>query len=318
VGEDARRTAAETAALRRQISFGKLRVPLDNVPACLYAINSKVPKAVASMALLWLRFALGCYFIGLVYAFVALTRPSDLFSRIALHAASLGMVFHFVSLVEIFLTEQGVWASVHNSESLLAFLSMTFFMIVYSIYKTTSPGVVVFPIVFFLTFVAAVDQQPVLLTAFVKHRGWLVAHIILIFTGYAALVLSFGASLLYLLQERRLKAKKATSLTSFLPALEVIDQIGYRSLLLGFPFMTLGLITGSIVAMSAYGRVDFLDPKILLSVLMWAVYMLMVFTRWNSGWRGRRAAVLATFAFVAALAAWAANYFSTIHRFVAS
>ena len=75
-----------------------------------------------------------------------------------------------------------------------------------------------------------------------QHKGWLVAHIILIFTGYAALLLSFGASLLYLLQERRLKAKKPSSLISFLPALEVIDQIGYRSLLLGFPFMTLGLL----------------------------------------------------------------------------
>ena len=46
---------------------------------------------------------------------------------------------------------------------------------------------VVFPIVFFLTFVAAIDQQPVLLTAFVQHKGWPIAHIILIFTGYAAL-----------------------------------------------------------------------------------------------------------------------------------
>jgi ABC-type uncharacterized transport system permease subunit len=267
------------------------------------------------MSLIWLRFALGCYLIGLVYAFVALSRTSDLFSRIALHAASLGMVFHFVSLVEAYVYGHAVWASVHNAESLLGFLSMTFFMVIYAIYKTTSPGVVVFPIVFFLTFVAAVDQQPVLLTSFVQHKGWLIAHIILIFTGYAALLLSFGASLLYLLQERRLKSKNPSSLIPFLPALEVIDQIGYRSLLLGFPFMTLGLITGSVVAMSAYGHVDFLDPKILLSVLMWAVYMVMVFTRWNSGWRGRRAAVLATFAFVAALAAWAANYFSAIHRF---
>ena len=270
------------------------------------------------MSLLWLRFALGCYFIGLVYAFVALTRTSDLFSRVALHAASLGMVFHFVSLAELFLSGQMVLASVRNGESLLAFISMTFFMIIYVIYKTTSPGVVVFPVVFFLTFVAAVDQQPVLLTSFVSHKGWLAAHIFLIFIGYASLLVSFGASLLYLLQERRLKAKKSTSLISFLPALEVIDQIGYRSLLLGFPFMTLGLLTGSVVAISTYGRLDFLDPKILLSVLMWAVYMLMVFTRWNSGWRGRRAAFLATFAFVAALAAWAANYFSAIHRFAAS
>jgi ABC-type uncharacterized transport system permease subunit len=267
------------------------------------------------MSLLWLRFALACYFVGLVYAFFALTRTSDLFSRVALHAASLGMVFHFVSLVELFLSGQIAGASLNNGESLLAFLSMTFFMIVYAIYKTTSPGVVVFPIVFFLTFVAAIDEQPVLHTSFVQHKGWLIAHIILIFTGYAALVLSFGASLLYLIQERRLKAKKPSSLISFLPALEVIDQIGYRSLLLGFPFMTLGLITGSIVAMSTYGHVDFADPKILLSILMWVVYMIMVFTRWNSGWRGRRAAVLATVTVLTAVVAWVANYFSTMHRF---
>ena len=50
---------------------------------------------IRPMSLLWLRFALACYFIGLVYAFVALTRTSDLFSRVALHAASLG---HGVSL----------------------------------------------------------------------------------------------------------------------------------------------------------------------------------------------------------------------------
>src|SRR5438477_4235555 len=270
------------------------------------------------MSLLWLRFALGCYFVGLVYAFVALSRTSDLFSRIALHAASLGMVFHFVSLTELFLSGQVVWASVHNGESLLAFLSMAFFMVIYTIYQTTSPGVVVFPVVFFLTFVAAVDEQPVLLTQFVSHKGWLIAHIMLIFTGYAALLVSFGASLLYLLQERRLKAKKPTSLIAFLPALEVIDQIGYRSLLLGFPFMTLGLLTGSVVAVTTYGHVDFLDPKILLSLLMWAVYMEMEFKRWTYGWCGRRAEFLASFAFVAALAAWAANYFSAIHRFAAS
>jgi ABC-type uncharacterized transport system permease subunit len=270
------------------------------------------------MSLLWLRVALACYFIGLVYAFVALNRTSDLFSRIALHAATLGMVFHFVSLVELFLSGQVVWASVRNGESLLAFLSMTLFMLVYVIYHTTSPGVVVFPVVFFLTFVAAVDQQPVLLTSFVPHNGWLIAHIILIFTSYAALLLSFGASLLYLVQERRLKSKKPASLTSYLPSLEVIDQIGYRSLLLGFPFMTLGLLTGSVLAVLQFGHVNFFDPKFSLSILTWVVYMLMVFTRWNSGWRGRRAAFLATFAFVAALAAWAANYFSTIHRFAAS
>jgi ABC-type uncharacterized transport system permease subunit len=51
---------------------------------------------------------------------------------------------------------------------------------------------------------------------------------------------------------------------------------------------------------------------------MWAVYLLMVFTRINAGWRGRRAALLASAAFATAIVAWSANYFSAMHRFIAS
>src|SRR5450432_2928089 len=148
-------------------------VTVDSFPDPRFKDKLRNSRIHTPMSLLWLRFALGCYFVSLIYAFVALTRTSDLFSRIALHAASLGMVFHFVSLTELFLSGQVVWASVHNGESLLAFLSMSFFMLIYAIYQTTSPGVVVFPVVFFLTFVAAVDEQPVLLTQYVSSKGWL-------------------------------------------------------------------------------------------------------------------------------------------------
>jgi ABC-type uncharacterized transport system permease subunit len=271
------------------------------------------------MPILWLRVALGFYAVGLLYALLALTRRSELLNRVAVPAMSLGMVFQFVALTEaVLLSGQLTLTSVHNSESFLAFLVMAGFMIVYLVYRTTSPGIVVFPLVFVLTFIAATGQQPFLLTSPGLRTGWLFAHIVLIFTGYAALFLSFGASLLYLVQERSLKSKKAAGIMSRLPALEVIDEIGYRSLLLGFPFMTLGLVAGTVVAQATFGRVDLLDPKVLLSVLMWAVYMIMLYTRWNAGWRGRRAAYLATGAFVAAVIAWAANYFSPIHRFVQS
>src|SRR4029077_1324630 len=252
------------------------------------------------MTLIWLRVALICYAVGLLYALVALTRTSEILSKLALHAAYLGMVFHFVSLVEAVVeTGQLTLASVHNSESLLAFLIMTVFMLAYLIYKTTSPGIIVFPVVFLLVFVAATGPQQFLFMSGGIRKGWLFAHIALIFTGYAALILSFGASLLYLIQERGLKSKRSSSILSRLPALEVIDEIGYRSLLLGFPFMTLGLIAGTVVAQSTYGRVDLLDPKILLSILMWVVYLIMLYPRWSAGWRGRRAAYLAAGAFVA-------------------
>ena len=271
------------------------------------------------MSLLWLRVALGCYGIGLLYALFALTRTSDLFNRVALHAAYLGMVFQLVSLVEaIFFAEHVTVAVVHNSESLLAFFIMGVFMATFLIYKTTSPGIIVFPMVFLLTFMAATREQPFVLTSPGMRAGWLVAHIGLIFLGYAALILSFCASVLYLIQQRSLKSKRPNGMLSRLPALEEIDQIGYRALLIGFPFMTLGLVAGSVVAESFFGKVDFYDPKILLSLLMWAVYLVMVYTRWIAGWRGRRAAMLASVAFAIAVCAWLANYWSKTHGFVTS
>ncbi len=271
------------------------------------------------MPILWLRVALGFYAIGLLYALVALTRRGGLMNKLAVPAMGIGMIFQFVALTEaIVVSGQLTLASVHHSESLLALLIMAAFLIVYAVYGTTSPGIVVFPLVFLLTFVSATGQQPFLLTSGVMSKGWLFAHIAMIFAGYAGLFLSFSASLLYLIQERTLKAKKPSGIFGRLPALEVIDEIGFRSLILGFPFMTLGLILGTIVADATYHKIDVLDPKILLSFLMWLVYLVLVYTRWSAGWRGRRAAYLATGAFAAAVVAWAANYFSTIHRFVQS
>jgi ABC-type uncharacterized transport system permease subunit len=271
------------------------------------------------MSVLWLRVALGCYAVGLLYVLLALSRTTELLNRVALHAAYLGMVFHFVSLTEAFLQAgQIAAASVHNAESVLGFLIMVVFLLVYLVYQTTSLGIVVFPLVFLLTFVAASGEAPFLLTSAGMRTGWLLAHIALIFTGYAALVLSFGASLLYLVEERALKSKQSRGRLSRLPALEVIDEIGFRSLLLGFPFMTLGLLAGTVMAQSTYGRVDLFDPKILLSILMWVVYLILLYTRWSAGWRGRRAAYLVSSAFGFALIAWVANYFSAIHRFARS
>ena len=239
------------------------------------------------MPILWLRVAVGCYAVGLLYAFVALTRTHDSLNRIVLHAAYLGMVFHFVSLTEqILLTGKVTLASIHNTESALAFLIMIVFSGVFLAYKTTSPGIVVFPVVFVLTLLASIGNRPLSFVSETVHRGWLFTHIALILSGYAALVLSFGASLLYLLQEHSLKSKNARGILSRLPALEIVDQIGFRLLLLGFPFMTLGLIAGTALAESTFGRVNFFDPKIFLSILMWAVYLVLLYTRWNVGWRG--------------------------------
>ncbi len=269
------------------------------------------------MPLIWLRVAVACYGVGLLYSLLLLSKRGNLLAKVVEPAVGLGLIFHFVSLVEsaVLIGHLGL-ASIHYSESILAFVAMVVFFVFFVGYRTVSPGIVVFPIVFLLTFASAVGQKPVVLSSPLLRNGWIFVHVVLIFTGYAGLFLSFGASLLYLMQERALKSKRP--LLTWLPSLQTIDDIGYHALLFGFPFMTFGIVTGSVLAIEKYGPMFFYDPKILLSFILWAVYMLLLYTRWSSGWRGRRAAFLAAFAFVVALGAWAANTFSHVHRFILS
>src|SRR5258708_35877723 len=117
--------------------------------------------------------------------------------------------------------------------------------------------------------------------------------------------------------EGTLKAKGSRGVWSRLRALATMDEIAYKCLVWGFPFMTLGLISGAIVGEARQGAAYFADPKILLSILTWVLYVVVLYTRWSAGWRGRRAAYLANAAFATALLAWAANNLRRTHRDIA-
>ena len=141
------------------------------------------------MPLIWLRVALALYGVGLMYALLALSRRAQLLARVTLPAVATGLIFHLVSLIESSQAAgQFAPAAVHDAESLLAFLVMVFFFAVYARYRTLSPGIFVFPLVFLLTFAAAIGKQPPQFDDPLLRNGWIVLHIVLIFAGYAALL----------------------------------------------------------------------------------------------------------------------------------
>jgi ABC-type uncharacterized transport system permease subunit len=266
---------------------------------------------------LWSRVAVALYSLGLVYALLTLTGRKSAIGKLILPVLGLATAFHFVSLAEVFAaTGDPAPVTIYQFESVFAFVLMLSFFGVYWRYKTTSPGILVFPLVFLLGLSATLGEQPVQFSTPLLRSGWIIVHITLILGGYAALFFSFASSIIYLIQEHSIKAKRLDGLLARLPALEVMDDLGIRALQLGFPFMTLGLIAGCIIAQVSFGPRYFLDPKILLTLLMWAVYMVLLFTRWSAGWRGRRAAMLSTAAFVAATLAWSASFYSNVHRYL--
>lgn len=123
------------------------------------------------------------------------------------------------------------------------------------------------------------------------------------------------SSVLYFTQERRLKNRQSPGFVSWLPPLDTMDRISRTTLTLGFHCMTVGLVAGSLIAQEQVGSAYFADPKVLLSFVMWALYVALLFIRRSTGLRGRRAVWLSSAVFAAMLCVWAANLLSSVHRF---
>ena len=268
------------------------------------------------MTLLWLRIAV------LLYGIAALAVvPAALYNRpgwrhVAMPTALGAVFFHFVALAEMLnAAHHALPVDTHESLSMLGLLLGAAFLILATVYRTVSFGIFLLPVAALLTLVPAFRPGAEVLDYPLLHTGWLFLHVALLLAAYAALLISLIASVLYLVQERRLKQKRTSQARSWLPPLETTDQIALKSLLFGLPCMTAGLLIGSVVALETIGPAFFADPKVLLSLALWVVYVAMIYIRRHSGLRGRRAIYLSGFVFLIVLAVWAANQLSVVHRF---
>ncbi|MEX2146972.1 MAG: cytochrome c biogenesis protein CcsA [Candidatus Rokuibacteriota bacterium] len=140
--------------------------------------------------------------------------------------------------------------------------------------------------------------------------AWIWVHVALALVGIAAFVLNFAGAVMYLLQERQLKGRRpAGTFYHRLPALETLDRLTYRTLALGFPFLTTGLILGALWARAAWGSVFTFDPLAFFSLVMWVIYAATLAGRAAAGWHGRRAAYLAIAGFAALVVTLGAGLF---------
>ncbi len=187
--------------------------------------------------------------------------------------------------------------NLHESLSFFAWALTLFILVLHKRYKISvifsfaTPIVVLFLIFSFTTPVGLQPLPPVLKSA------WLPIHVVLAFLGDAIFALTFCVSIMYLLQERNIKQKKVGKMMNLLPSLTLLDQLNYRLLSIGFPLLTLGIITGSIWAEYAWGSYWSWDPKETWSLITWLVYAALLHQRLTVGWRGRKAAWVAIVGF---------------------
>jgi cytochrome c-type biogenesis protein CcsB len=135
------------------------------------------------------------------------------------------------------------------------------------------------------------------------QSNWLLYHVITCFLGYAAFAVACGVSVMYLIKSKS-EAKgneSAGGLMSQFPPTRILDDLNYKAIMVGFPLLTLGIITGAAWANYAWGTYWSWDPKETWSLIVWFIYAAFLHARFTKGWVGNRAAWLSIIGFAATI-----------------
>ncbi len=154
-----------------------------------------------------------------------------------------------------------------------------------------------------MLFARSLSAQAAPLVPALQQSLLLTTHVASAVISYGAFTIGFVAAILYLFQS---KSKNA----------DVLDQISYRSLIVGFPFLTLVIVLGALWADVAWGKYWSWDPKETASLVTWLLYAAYLHARVMRGWRGKRAAILLIVGFCAVLVTFFGNYvFAGLHSY---
>lgn len=184
-------------------------------------------------------------------------------------------------------------------------------------YKESIIGVFATPLIFLAIAYASFDPNisnkiSPLIPAL--QSNWLIAHVITCFLGYAGFAVAFGFSIMYFFKPEN---TVQGSIFSKIPSLDLIDELTYQMIVFGFLFLTIGIITGSVWANSAWGKYWTWDPKETWSLITWLVYATFLHLRMMRGWHGKKLAWVSIIGFMAVLFTYfGVNFFlSGLHSY---
>ncbi len=222
--------------------------------------------------------------------FVEIARPDRSFpaARWGSLALSTGVLFQIAHMVSTLATGETTARSLRFGLSLCAASLSIAYLALRRRTRIDAIGVVVAPLALavlvgaqFLRASAPVTDFPATL---------LMMHIAANVLGVGLFLLAGAAGAFYLFQERRLKAKRVTSLQGKLPPLDALDLTLHRLLLAGFPLLTFGIVSGAVFAARLDVQTAASLARTALGYTTWFLVAAVLVLRAVAGWRGRRAA----------------------------
>jgi cytochrome c-type biogenesis protein CcsB len=267
------------------------------------------------------------YFFSFLSYLLMMVMGREVFGRVATIVTLAGWVGHSLGIVYRWIESYrlGVGhAPLSNLYESLIFFAWTIILL-YALVewrtKNRSMGVFVTPIAFlamaYASYSPAISSRIQPLVPALKSN-WLIAHVVTCFFGYAAFALGFCLSLMYLLK-RMDRHERKNAFLKLIPDSSILDEVSYQMVVIGFLLLTLGIITGSVWAHSAWGSYWSWDPKETWSLITWLVYAALLHSRMVRGWRGKKLAILSIIGFWCVLFTYfGVNYLAGLHSYAQS
>ena len=266
---------------------------------------------------------IACFFLflSMIFYWISLAIPKNNF--IFQISKSLSIFSNFLLTMTLLLRWIGEkYFPLSNLYESLIFLSwgiLTIHLFLEFQTKSRLIGSIATPITLFLagfsTFSLPTDMQKALPLVPSLQSNWLMMHVTMMMISYATLIVGSLLSLLYIafltfpLKNQKTepsgiilndfnKEKLISTITySKLSLLQTVDLWSYRIIGLGFPFLTIGIISGAVWANEAWGSYWSWDPKETWALITWLVFAIYLHSRLLKGWQGEKAALLGSCGF---------------------
>ena len=228
-----------------------------------------------------------------------LIRPKQMLGQVCHWTISIGFLVHCGFTINRYLDAGHTpITNLHESLSFFSLSVVGIFILFERRYRVFILGSFVTPLALLILAASAAFSSVIAPLNPALKSKWLLVHTSMAFLGYAAFAISFGVSIMYLIQSHFLKKRRLGPMFQKLPPLDLLDEISYRCLTFGFPLLTFAIISGAIWAETAWGTYWSWDPKETWSLITWFIYAALLHGRLTTGWRGRKAAMLSIFGFL--------------------
>lgn len=190
------------------------------------------------------------------------------------------------------------FSNIHDAFSFLAFSILLVYTIIELSVNNRASGLFILLFAFFLEIISTVNIPWTPETNPLLRDPFFVIHASMSIVGYTALSLSAIYAFMYVIQNRNLKKHKLGVLYNQLPALSYLEKMSIRSVAIGIIMLGLGILHGHIQANNVFGSYWLIDVKVIITDIIWLLYLIGYILARFKRWRGKWMAYLSLAGFI--------------------